>query len=335
MERQVIEDYTQNFLTLKQIQKKYKIGQDKIYRILQDNGVKRFTASEINYLRNAKTFGCPLEQKQLEQAVINDYLSGKGQQSTGRPYGLTYSNVKYILNKNRIPVRNLQEATILRNENQRAYSVDDNYFDIESSNMAYILGFLAADGSISKKGNSIKIGLSSKDKELLRKIQRELKIEKEIFDYTTNKGYDVSELAWTSKRHKQILATYNIVPQKTFSLKPPFKLNEKYHLDYVRGYFDGDGSVNLIANSNGRGQGNVRWQICSATKEILEWILNVLEKNGIPKVNILEQQKKSVLYYFQYSSISSRKIFHLLYKPNDLYLERKFKKFQEIVKLFE
>lgn len=33
--------------------------------------------------------------------------------------------------------------------------VNDNYFSTQNSNMAYIMGFLAADGNVSKKGNRV------------------------------------------------------------------------------------------------------------------------------------------------------------------------------------
>lgn len=49
--------------------------------------------------------------------------------------------------------------------------------------MAYILGFLSADGTVSRNGNRIKIGLSSVDRNFLELIKEELRVEKKIFDY--------------------------------------------------------------------------------------------------------------------------------------------------------
>lgn len=337
MEEQVILDYTQNYLTFKELQKKHRISQETIYKILNKNNIKRFPREESIYLRNAKENGCPLSQKELEQAIIDNYLSGQGQKASGRPFGLTYSNVKTILKKYNIPIRNQQESASISSINRRIYNCNDNYFDIESHNMAYILGFLASDGSVNEKDNRIKIGLSSIDREILEKIKREIQIEKEILDYITNHGFNVSELVWTSREHKRKLREYGIVPNKTFKLQPPYSLTPKYYIDYIRGYFDGDGSVNLIKNTNGRGQGNIRWQICSATPEILKWILNVLETFGIKRTNLLKQSRKGQLpiYYFQFSSVPSREIFKILYTPNSLKLKRKYDHFEKIVKLFE
>ena len=198
--------------------------------------------------------------------------------------------------------------------------------------MAWVLGFLASDGNVSKNDNAIKISLSSKDKEILEKIKSLIEIENPIKDYTTHDGFDYSSLQWTCKQHKKELAEYSIVPNKTFILQPPYKLSEEYRIDYIRGYFDGDGSINLIKNSNGRGYGNLRWQVCSATKEILQWIMDVFEKQyNIPPVSIGTQERVHTLYYIQYSTNATKKIYEVLYNESGMYLKRKKEHYEEIL----
>lgn len=193
--------------------------------------------------------------------------------------------------------------------------------------MAWILGFLASDGTIGLKNNRIKIGLSAIDKEILEKIKKEISIENKITEYITNKGYNVVELSWTCAQHKQDLAQYGIIPQKTYKLIPPYKLDLKYFLDFLRGYFDGDGSISK--NSTG-----IVFSIGSCTKEILEWFVKTLEKEyNIPRVNILEDHRNQhIYYYFSYSTNSSKRIYNLLYKNlESLKLKRKYDKYTEIV----
>lgn len=201
--------------------------------------------------------------------------------------------------------------------------------------MAWLLGFIASDGTIRKDSNEIKIGLAIKDKEILEKIKAELKLQSNVKEYTTNNGYDCCTLCWTCQTHKEDLATFHIVPNKTFSLLPPDKLDKKYWIDYIRGYFDGDGSINLIANSNGRGNGNLRWQVCAATPTMLQWIVDYFyDEYNIPKVSIQKQLRpnaKNPLYSIQYSSIATRKIYTILYTPNSLFLKRKKEHFEEIL----
>lgn len=192
--------------------------------------------------------------------------------------GIGRTTIKKWLKEMNLPIRNFDEAK--RTCRLYNYNKDINYFNNQSNNMAWLLGFLASDGTVSLKRNTIKIGLSSKDKEILEKIKDELKIENKITEYTTNTGFDVVELSWTCKEHKDILKNYGIIPQKTNYLEPPILLDEKYWIDYLRGYFDGDGSICKI-------NGYLRFSIVSNTKEILNWFVNWLyEKYNIPKVNI-------------------------------------------------
>lgn len=269
---------------------------------------------------------------QLSQEVIDkiiyDYTINKyGLIKTGKNNGVGERIVRRVLLENKIYIRSRSEAAIVSNIQRRQFNVDDNYFSTENSNMAYLLGFLASDGTVDKKNNRIKIWLSSIDKEFLIKIKEELKYEGDILNYITVNGFSVSELTFTSQQIKKDLARYNIVPNKTFTFKFPKNLNKKYWIDFIRGYFDGDGSVSTAGNNA------IRWQICSATKNVLETIVDFFyEEYHIKKVSILEQPRKNnTLYYFQYSTNATKEIFSILYKKNSLKLPRKYLKFKELI----
>lgn len=239
--------------------------------------------------------------------------------------GISRTTIKKWLNELNLPIRDFAKA--------RQYALshkkykNENYFSQENHNMAWILGFLASDGAISFGNNRIKIGLSKKDEEILYKIKEEIEIENNISYYETSTGYDVAELVWNCEQHKIDLARYNIVPRKTYILNPPIALNKKYWIDYIRGYFDGDGSISKDAN------GGLRFSICSARKEILEWIIKVLyEEYNIPKVNILtDKRRETPFYYFNYSTNSTKKIYSVLYDESNMYLKRKKEKFEYIL----
>lgn len=258
--------------------------------------------------------------------VCQSYLNGDCLIDIAKKYGYkTTYTIKQILKNNNISLRSNAENMVLHNK-KKAKKKNIKYFDNESHNMAWLLGFLAADGCIYRNKNEIKIGLSSVDREILEKIKEEVEIENKILDYTTNKGFNVSELRWTCEEHKKKLVEYGIIPNKTFCLGIPYKLNKKYWIDYIRGYFDGDGSINLIQNGNA-----LRWQICSATPEILEWIVNFLyEEYNIPKVKIQYWQRKQTLYAIQYSTNSTKAIYKIIYN-GALCLKRKFTHYTELI----
>ena len=271
--------------------------------------------------------------KEAVEMIIHNYCDNHyGLEKTGKFSG-GYSSyiVRRVLLENGIKIRSFSEAAGFSNINRRKYNCKDNYFSIESHNMAYLLGFLAADGTVSKSDNTIKIGLAEIDTDFLENIRKELQCEKPLFHYTTNNGYKVVELNFTSSQMKKDLAKYNIVPRKTYSFNFPENLNKKYWIDFIRGYFDGDGSVSTA------GPGALRWQICSYRREVLDTIINFLkEEYDIPKVSIMTQPRgKSILHYFQYSTNATKKIFSILYYPNCLCLPRKYIKYENLLNSFK
>lgn len=260
--------------------------------------------------------------------IIDYYCNFQyGQQKTAKLCGVTITQVRKTLLENHIKIRNFSEAAALSNQNRRKYNVNDYYFDKENSNTAYYLGFLAADGTVSKDGNQVKIGLSSVDKDFLEQMRKNLSIEKEIFTYETSNGFEVSELRFTSARIKNKLAEYNIVPRKTYTFSFPTNLNRKYWIDFIRGYFDGDGSISSA------GPNAIRFQICAHRKEVLQPIIDFFyEEYNIPKVNIQTANKeKNPLYYFQYSTNATREIYKKLYTPNCICLKRKYDKYSSLI----
>ena len=230
----------------------------------------------------------------------------------GEKFGISKAVAKRILQENNIHIRTNGEV-------HRKYNANDNFFSIESANMAYVLGFIAADGSISKNDNRIKIGLSTRDKEQLELIKTIMGINYPIKDYVNSENYEVSELIWTCQQHKIDLAKYGIVPNKTYSLVFPKQLNKQYWRDFIRGYFDGDGCI------TGR---KPEWKICAYKKEILETINDFFYENGIEKVDIIKRKNEN-LYDIRFASLSSlRKIYQLIYYSDNIpYLKRKKEKF--------
>jgi len=277
--------------------------------------------------------------EEQEQAILDIYTKqNRGQLCCAKTvlHSTNVRVVKKVLKKHGVHIRSFEEAASLSNKNRIVYTSKTlDYFDIPSHNMAWILGFLASDGTISSKDNTIKIGLSRKDRDVLEKIKQEINLDEPIKDYTTRTGFDCSSLSWVCEEHKKSLAKWHVVPCKTFKLVPPHNLPKEYWLDYIRGYFDGDGSICLISTTGKKKSTVLRWQVCSATPEILSFILDFFyEEYKVPRVNIQVQKRsdaKSLLYSIQYSTNATRMIYGFLYPENCLYLNRKKSYFDDIM----
>ena len=316
----MIEDY-KNGTTLDKIIKKYHHCHATVRKILEENDIHIRNQSESNKGKCSKII-----PKEIEDKIIKNYNAGMGLVASGREFNISDYIVRRILVDNNIYIRSYRESASISNQNRKKYHCNESYFKIQNSDMAYILGFLAADGTVRKDCNEIKITLAAKDSELLEKIKDKLEYSGNIKYATTSKGFDIATLTITCQEYKKDLAEYNIIPQKTFTFSIPEKLKKEYWVDFIRGYWDGDGTICTA------GKSAIRSSVCSARKETLEQILDFLEQEyNIPQVSIQLRAGANTLYYIQYSNNSTKKLFHALYyKDNLLYLDRKYKKFCEL-----
>ena len=183
-----------------------------------------------------------------------------------------------------------------------------------------MLGFIAADGTVQKNGNRLQIQLSVKDKSFLEKIQKEIG-GAEVYEYLSN-GYLSCGWHCYSAQIKRNLAEYGIIPHKTGTISIPKKLEKQYWRDYIRGYFDGDGSV----CKDGTG---FRIIITSANREILDDINQFFKDNGIKKSNLYKDHNNVCIKFRSQASID---IYNLLYYSECFCLERKKEKFLQLMK---
>ena len=132
-----------------------------------------------------------------------------------------------------------------------------DYFKTWSASMAYILGFILADGCIVHKdyckttSNFLALGIHTKDRCILEFIRDEIYPEAKIrdVDYIRKTGENIgkhrieSTLSIYSRIIVEDLMRLGIIPRKTGKEVIPPGLPDKFFPDFLRGVFDGDGCV--------------------------------------------------------------------------------------------
>lgn len=316
----MIADY-ENGMIFDELCKKYHHKYQTIRKCFEENNIHIRNKSEAGY--KTKKYDVP---EDIQLKIIENYKSGKGLIASGQEFGVGYYKVRTILDAHNIPRRNKSESIKVRNVVLRKYHFNENYFKNMNPNVAYVLGFLAADGTISSKSNCLKITVAERDSELLEKFKEEFEYDGKVKHNVNNKGYSIATLEINSAIYKEDLKKYNIVPNKTFTFSIPDTIPNEFLIDFIRGYWDGDGTICTA------GKSAIRSSLCSARKETLEQILNFLEdKYNIPKVSVQTTMRKNPLYYIQYSNNSTKKLFKAFYyKEELLYLKRKYEKFCEL-----
>lgn len=185
------------------------------------------------------------------------------------------------------------------------YIENEHYFNvIDSPSKAYILGFIAADGSLVKSstGNSyyLTITIKYEDRSILDFIQKELNSNYKLLEIRKiSYGKEVHHirLQFSNKTITNDLMRYGILPRKSLTITNIIEnIPVEYRDAFIIGYFDGDGSVSFISNSTNNKSMNIQIR---GTKEFLRGICNHL---NIP-----------ITYIHQYDSISQLTITHMKY----------------------
>jgi intein-encoded DNA endonuclease-like protein len=260
------------------------------------------------------------------EKIIKEYKNGESMNNCGKIMNCSPKKIKEVLTQNGIRIRSRAEQTRLSNM-KRKKSVNDTYFDnIDTVNKAWILGFIASDGTVRKDVNAMKIGLSSIDREILEKIREEISIERQIIDYQTGNGFNVSELSWTSAQQKKALAKYGIVNNKTYlPMHLPNFENDNLKLAFILGYHDGDGSISI--DKTGK---YLRMRFCSYRDEILKDFQKFFEEKYFAKTSLCKDRTRQ-MYELSISTTFSKQIYKDMYSLNSLKLDRKYQKYLEYI----
>ena len=249
--------------------------------------------------------------------------------------GLSLSKIseKYNLNRHTL-ARNLKEANI--NITKRKYTLNEDAFKQITSESAYWLGFIAADGCISATGSQtepkvLTFNLNVRDKGHLEKFKKFVSsnaIIKEQPGTGYGKGTIIAHLEINSRKMVADLQALGIEQHKSNILKPPL-IEPEYHKDWIRGYIDGDGSITIL--SNGKAQIAVE-----GTKEVLTFIKTFLTPDQEKILGKRHLELNTNNYNLHYGG--TNKIVELLHKIYDdatIYLERKYQIVLEIYSRFK
>ena len=205
----------------------------------------------------------------------------------------------------------------------RAKSVDHTFFsEINTEAKAWCLGLMFSDGNVSK--SKAEIWLCMSDLDVIEKfrscIQSESKIHKHPKKDESNK--QLYRLVFTSHPIKADLIRHGCTPAKSMTLKYPVELNTGYERHFIRGIFDGDGSVTVTSKTK---QASI-----AGTVDIVEWIHVVLNHNGIGS-SIFVLKSGTAILSLHTKSNNLIKFREYLYSGATLWMDRKFNKFNQLI----
>ena len=219
----------------------------------------------------------------------------------------------------------------------------DFFKNISTELQAYLLGFYTADGSIDEKRKTFRIHLSTKDSELVYLYKDIISPDARLFSVADNyktTGRDGKEITGHGSIGVDIssailvndLVELGIGYKKTYSDLTIPNIPENLIRHFVRGFFDGDGSISTYLACEKGKKDRVRCgiQIDSKTKTLLENIQLFFKNNNI-KFNLIYLKRDDMYRISTSSREEIKKLYLLFYKDSYFYLSRKFNKFDYYV----
>ena len=193
--------------------------------------------------------------------------------------------------------------------------------------MAYTLGFVAADGNICQTGRAHVLHIACDDKDVIDKIKIAMDYQGPIHSKSRANGKVSYSLRICDQKIFTDLKKLKITERKSLTLDPP-RIPKLYMRHFLRGYFDGDGTVVF---RNTRYPSKLVVIIYTASRKMAIFLHKnlavILGKLYKAKIGTKIAHGKTPYYVVYMGHRAAVKIFNYMYQDTNLYMERKYKKF--------
>lgn len=218
--------------------------------------------------------------------------------------------------------------------------------DIDTEIKAYLLGFLYADGCVSKDKYSITVHVTETDKYIIDLFKRFVSPDANVYKHNGNTFISRGN-TYKSKPSLKITIGSSIIVKDLEHLGiSENKTWKELHIPdipksliryFILGYFDGDGCFTAhisepnIKNREKNPRIKMSWNICSKRDEILKDFKYFLEKELDITLNINYIKRDNMFRLATASKKACKKLFDYFYAESHFYYERKFNKFNYYV----
>lgn len=210
-----------------------------------------------------------------------------------------------------------------------------SFFKFWSPAMAYVLGVIFTDGNImpgrerdSKyKTPGSRLSIAQKDPELLEKVLALMECDAKISrgkQALTGNPIHTFNITLNAELYDDLL-NLGLTPRKSRTMQFP-KIPEPFVRHFIRGCWDGDGSVYL---ERGR---MPRASYVTGSRQFADEMIEQLVNLGLPMVK-LHSYSDRYGFYFRFGTVAAcTRLYHVFYDdvPKSMSLSRKFDRFRAI-----
>ena len=281
---------------------------------MKENTVRKFLRQAGFKLSTAT----PLEP--IADQIIADYHSGLGCFKLSKKYNSDESSILKLLKRHNVEIRGPE----------RTHEFDEHFFDvIDTPEKAYILGLLAADGSVDRYS----VRLSMIDYDIVEKCAKIIGYNGPISEpkMRGKSKHQMYMLRLNSAYLTERLNKLGLVNNKTYILPFPTEDQIPRYLirHWIRGFHDGDGSLIAPTAKGNRylfkfiGLPNVIRGIEKVITEELGFPVSVFKTTNT-KIEMLNLACGTRSYV--------KKFLDWIYQDSTIHMDRKYQRYQEFLK---
>jgi transcriptional regulator with XRE-family HTH domain len=202
------------------------------------------------------------------------------------------------------------------------------FSELQTDWHAYWLGFLAADGCVytANGRNLVRLRLKGSDEDHVRNFAQGTGSNALVTK--TRNGY--AQVEYFDRNLVTALARWGIVPNKTLTISLPADMPPDLVPAFVRGYFDGDGSIYWRVRGGCRA---VTCKFVSGSPFVIDGIQATLGRAGIATGRVSHGSGRAVVLPVLTAQANLRSFAQYLYSGASVWLARKRQVFAELAML--
>lgn len=205
-----------------------------------------------------------------------------------------------------------------------------SFFKTWTPEMSYILGFLFADGCITTRdGEYHEIAVEIKDHDHCTVIASTIDNNINVHRYTRHDGRSTSKFSIGVSSVIEDVVNLGLTPKKSKTALYPYVPRE-LQSHFVRGYFDGNGTVGL-AKRNNRKSYRRGLMISVGSKAFSESLLLAI-RSFTPAVGNIYKPSTTNAYNVSFTRLDEIRSFgEWIYDEASIFLHRKYEKWIEVI----
>lgn len=205
-------------------------------------------------------------------------------------------------------------------------------------NTSYMIGLFQTDGSMSlddRNRGKFQLEIAHKDEDIIYKLEKlipyHVGIKKRsrnniLNGYTYNNNKSIIMTIWDKNFRRFLLESGIPYGLKSKIIKPPLNLSNLSILDYIRGLYDGDGSLGMTSQ-------NIPYvSFTTDSDNIGNFLVNYISKLTGKTLKIMKRNNRDNIYNIVITKEDAVNFCNEIYYENCLSLDRKYNKAIEIKK---